>query len=306
MRYFLLALLLISGASLYLYEDEGNQTTDAADQHAPNAYVPSGAAETKSAEPSRRVAASDPIESLNPVDPDETFPGRGGFVYRSINDATHEPELLRQVKEELDNFKKHGSIGKGKTTIEFENTQDLKEALGKKGISALINGLAFNPTQISNIAGSGFSMIGADDQGKMIPGRGWNGFFQSYEDATTARQLELSESQIETLLGDETEVIEEFLNDKVGDVRASVQVMKDDQGRDVYSIQWNDGDRSFTLNTKSFSREESMALALTILERYRLLPYKGWKTPYFLDPNNPLHRTAIRRDQQRTTATPKN
>lgn len=306
MRYFFFALLVISGALLFLNEDKDGQGIDTAAQHSLNTYTPSAVAEPARTELSRQIAASDPIESLNPADPDETFPGLGGFTYRSINDVSHEPALLKQVKEDLDNFKTYGSIGKGKTTIEFENTQDLKEALSKKGISALINGLAFNPTQISNIAGSSFSMIGADDQGKMIPGRGWNGFFQSHEDTANGRQLELSESQIETLLGDETEVIEEFLNDKVGDVRASVQVMKDDHGRDVYSIQWNDGDRSFTLNTKSFSREESMALASTILERYRLLPHKGWKTPYFLDPNNPLHRIAIRRDQQRTSTKPQN
>lgn len=300
MRFYFLTVLAIFGVSLYFYDAENGRRIDAHSQKSSKAHASSEIAEITKTEIGEKYVASDPIDSLNPVDPDETFPGQGGFVYRSINDANHEPELLKQVQEDLDSFKKYGSIGKGKATIEFESTQDLKDALSKKGISALINGLAFNPTQIQNIAGSSFAMIGADDQGKMIPDRGWNGFIQSYEDSATGRQLELSESQIETLLGDETEVIEEFLNDKVGDVRASTQVMKDEQGRDVYSIQWNDGDRSFTLNTRSFSKEDSKALATMILERYRLLPYKGWKTPYFLDPNNPLHRIAIRRDQQRT------
>lgn len=306
MRYFFLALLVIFGVSFYFYEfeDEDVYSFDTHDRNSMKAYAPEGVAETARAESSKRDGSSDSFESLNPVDPDETFPGQGGFVYRSILDSNHEPGLIEQVKQDLDSFKRYGSIGKGKTTVEFESTQDLRESLDKKGIAALLQGLAFNPTNISNIAGPSFSMIGADDQGKLISGRGWNGFFQSYEDISTGRQLELSESQIEMLLGDETEVIEEFLNDRVGDVRASVQTMKDEQGRDVYSIQWNDADRSFTLNTRSFSKDDSRALATTILERYRLLPFKGWKTPYFLDPANPLHRMAIQRDQQRLNAKP--
>lgn len=303
MKYLAFLLILILGASLYFFEHEEDQELI---EQQKNVSSNQSALDTLkiNAPNFSNTAATDPIETLNPVDSDETFPGRGGFVYRSINDLSHEPELLKQLKEDLDNFKKYGSIGKGKTTIEFERTKDLQESLSKKGITSIVNGLAFNPTQIVNVAATEFSLIGADDQGKVIPDRGWNGLFQSFEDSATGRQIELSESQIETLLGDETEVIEEFLNDKVGDVRASVQVMKDSGGSDVFSIQWDDGDRSFTLNTKSFSREESMALATTILERYRMLPYKGWKTPYVLDPNNPLHRIAIQRDLQRTITKP--
>lgn len=299
MKYWVLALLVVSGALLYFFENEEYQDFSNLLKTAESIQPSLGRA--KVAEPNSTSATRlpDPVESLNPVDPDDIFPGNGGVVYRSINNSNHDPELLKQIREELENFQKYGSIGKGKTTIEFEKTQDLKEALSKKGINSLINGLAFNPTQISNIVGSEFSMIGADDQGKMIPGLGWNGFFQSFENGSTGRQIELSESQIETMLGDETEIIEEFLNAKVGDVRASVQAMKDERGNDVYSIQWDDGDRSFTLNTKSFVKEDSLALATVILERYRLLPHKGWKIPYALDSNNPLHRIAIQRDQQR-------
>lgn len=304
MRYVLLSVLVFLGVSVYFYKQEEKRDSIGFTQSDNHSQAVLDRTTIERPDYSKSVISSDPIDTLNPADPDEIFPGQGGFFYRSINDISHDPALLQQLKEDLDNFKKHGSIGKGRTTIEFENTQELKEALSRKGINSIVDGLAFNPVHLVNVAGSGFVMIGADDQGKMISGRGWNGFFQSFEERATGRQIELSESQIETQLGDETEIIEEFINDKVGDVRASVQVMKDGEGNDVYSIQWNDGDRSFTLNTKSFSRGEAMALSAVVLDRYRMLPYRGWKTPYALDPNNPLHRIAIQRDQQRLNLKP--
>lgn len=300
MRYVLLLVLVVFVVSAYFHKY--GEERDSRPLHQPEiqSRTASGRIATDRLDFANPFVSADPIDALNPADPDEIFPGRGGFVYRSIDDISHDPELLKQLREDLNNFRKYGSLGKGKTTIEFEKTQDLKESLNKKGINSIVDGLAFNPVHLINVVGSNYAMIGADDQGKLISGRGWNGFFQSFEDASTGRQIELSESQIETLLGDETEVIEEFLNDKVGDIRASVQAMKDATGNDVYSIQWDDGDRSFTLNTKALSKQEAMALATLILDRYRLLPHKGWKTPYVLDPNNPLHRIAIQRDQQRT------
>lgn len=244
--------------------------------------------------------ASDPIDNLYPVDPDETFNGRGGFVYRSIDELSSDPALRNQLRSELENFRNFGSVGKGLVTIEFERTESLRDSLSKKGLNNLLNGLAFNPVLLTNILGHDFTLTGADDQGKLVTQRGWSGFFQSLAETGLGRQIELSELQIETKLGDQTEIITEFLNDKVGDVKASVQSMKDSSGSEIYSVQWSDGDRAFTLNTKMFSRSASVELANQVLTRYRQLPYQGWKTPYVLDPNNPLHRIAIQRDAQRT------
>lgn len=247
----------------------------------------------------RPVLANDPIENLNPVDPDETFKGRGGFVYRSIDELEVDPALLKQLRGELENFRNFGSVGKGRVTIEFERSDALRDALSKKGLNNLLNGLAFNPVHMTNILGPGFALTGADDQGKLVTQRGWSGLFQSLSESGTGRQVELSELQVETKLGDQTEIVTEFLNDQVGDVRASVQSMKDASGNEVYSVQWSDGDRAFTLNTKLFGRSEAVELAAQVLTRYRQLPYQGWKTPYVLDPNNPLHRIAIQRDTQK-------
>lgn len=240
----------------------------------------------------------DPVDDLFPADPEEIFEKPSGIAYKSIDQLEYEPELMKQVREELDNFRKYGSIGKGLTTIEFAKTQDLKESLNQKGLHSILNGLAFNPVHMTSILGSEFKLVGANDQGKLINGRGWNGYFQALSDENAVRQIELSESQIETKLGDGAEVISEFLNEKIGDVPASVQAMRDAEGRDVLSIQWSDDERMFTLNTKSFEKPEALALATSVLERYRLLPYQGWKSPYILDPSNALHRVAIQRDRQ--------
>ena len=234
-----------------------------------------------------------------PVDVDEIFTREGGLSYRSIDQLIHNPDLVKQLREDLENFKKYGSIGKGQVTIEFSTTQDLKDALNQKGLTTVMSELAIKPVSIATILGDEFRLVGANTQGKLISTRGWNGFFQTLTDDQSGRQVELSEFQIETRLGDSTEIVTEFLNDMVGNTPAFVQTMKDRDDKNVYSIQWSDGDRSFTLNTKSFDKADSLALASSVLDQYRLLAHEGWKTPYFLDPSNPLHRLAIQRDQQR-------
>lgn len=234
-----------------------------------------------------------------PVDVDEIFTREGGLSYRSIDQLIHNPDLVKQLREDLENFKKYGSIGKGQVTIEFSTTQDLKDALNQKGLTTAMSELAIKPVSIATILGDEFRLVGANTQGKLISTRGWNGFFQTLTDDQSGRQVELSEFQIETRLGDSTEIVTEFLNDMVGNTPAFVQTMKDRDDKNVYSIQWSDGDRSFTLNTKSFDKADSLALASSVLDQYRLLAHEGWKIPYFLDPSNPLHRLAIQRDQQR-------
>lgn len=240
---------------------------------------------------------------MNPLDPDELLTGPGGYVYKSVHDITGDPVLVEQLREDLENFQKYGSIGKGKPTIEFEAVKDRAASLERKGLEALLQGLAFNPIQLSKILGPDFSLIGADDQGKFISSKGWNSFIQIAESGTTGKQVELSEFQIESQLGDTTEVIEEFLNGNVADVRAMIQTMKDPAGKMVVSVQWNEGERSFTLNTKSFTLKESTDLAEEVLKQYRSLPHNGWKQPYVLDPENPLHRIAIQKNRQKTDGT---
>jgi hypothetical protein len=227
----------------------------------------------------------------------------GGFIYKSMQDVSADSLLVEQLREDLDNFQKYGSIGKGKTIIEFEAVKERAASLEKKGLDSLLQGLAINPVQLADILGPDFSLIGADDQGKFISNKGWNSFIQIAESGTSGKQVELSEFQIESQLGDTTEVIEEFLNGNVADVRAMIQTMKDPAGKMVVSVQWNEGERSFTLNTKSFTLKESTDLAAEVLKQYRSLPHNGWKQPYVLDPDNPLHRIAIQKNRQKTDGT---
>ena len=224
--------------------------------------------------------------------------GGGGILQKSIEELRRDPRLVEVLRKDLDAVNAHGSISKGLQTIEFSSTNSLKESLVRHGEASLIDDLAFVPVLMMSVLGSRFELIGADTHGKLIGGRGWGGYVQSLADGHSGIQIELIELQIESALGDTVEVVTEFLNDKVGGVRAFVQKVKDGVGADVYSIQWSDGERSFTLNTKSLARSESLAMASVILERYRGMPHQGWKSPYVLDSENPLHRLAIQRNQR--------
>lgn len=130
--------------------------------------------------------------------------------------------------------------------------------------------------------------------GKFIQGKGWNRLMQSANDPLTGRQVELIENQLESKIGDNVEIFTEFMNTNVGNVKATISTMKNSNGEIVYSIQWADKERTFTLDTLSFKKEEALALAEAILENYRRLPNDGWKTPYVLDPKNPLHRRLLK------------
>jgi hypothetical protein len=232
------------------------------------------------------------------VDVEEVFQGPMGLTYRTFDQLEYEPELLTQIRKEIEDFKQHGSSGNMLVTWQFSATEDLKNVLNQKGLYTLLHGLAFEPVQLTRLVDPGLKLVGAEDHNKLIPSKGWTGFVQSLEDTSSGRGVEFSETQLETQLGDSEVIIEEFLNDRVGDVRASVQVMKDDQGRMVHSIEWAEGERTFKLHTRLISREESLSLAGQILAQYRSLPYQGWKTPFVLDPNIPLHRLAIQRQQK--------
>ncbi|MEZ5645659.1 MAG: hypothetical protein R3E99_10965 [Burkholderiaceae bacterium] len=166
----------------------------------------------------------------------------------------------------------------------------LKDALNEKGLESMVSGLALQPTLLSGLAGEKFDLVGANEQGKLIPDRGWAGFFQYAENQKSGRQLELSELQIETESGDSVEIIKDFINGSVGNVPASIQRMKDGTGLSVISVEWSEGSRSFTLNTKSISETETMEIARQIQSQYRSLPNQGWQKPYRPDTQKPLHR----------------
>lgn len=216
-----------------------------------------------------------------------------GIIYRSVNELS-DLELKKQIKLEIENFNRYGSVSKGEVTIEFAATDDLKNNLRKKGVSSIKNELAFNPVSLVDSIDSNFVLVGADTMGKFIQGKGWNRLMQSANDPLTGRQVELIENQLESKIGDNVEIFTEFMNTNVGNVKATISTMKNSNGEIVYSIQWADKERTFTLDTLSFKKEEALALAEAILENYRRLPNDGWKTPYVLDPKNPLHRRLLK------------
>lgn len=218
--------------------------------------------------------------------------GMPGISYRSVEQLDSDPALQQQMYEDLENFRRYGSLGKGWVTTEFTATTELKKALEAKGLPSMLAGLAFQPVLLSELLVGEVSLAGAVEQGKMVSDLGWAGLFQSALHKDGVRQLELSEVQEEFAVGDSVEVIKEFLNGTVGDVPATIQRMLDEQGAKVFTIEWSELNRTFSLSTKAYDEAEAMELARRIQQRYRELPYAGWRQPYRLDPQRPWHRMA--------------
>ena len=180
MKYFVSAALVFFLVSLFLLVGDGlSGSAEDKDGQLHSKFIkPSEVRGSSNGDPKLTVAEKNKIDDLLTIDVDEIFPNPSGFVYRSIDELDHDDDLMRQLREDLANFKKYGSIGKGKITVQFSNTKNLMEVLEKRGLQSILNGLAFNPVQISGILGSGFLLVGADDQGKLISDCGWSGYFQ--------------------------------------------------------------------------------------------------------------------------------
>jgi hypothetical protein len=231
-------------------------------------------------------------ESLPRATWQDLIEGAQGVSFRSIEQLDYEPALMQQMYEDLESFQRYGSIGKGRVTTEFTATAELRKALEANGLPSMLAGLAFQPVLLPDLLSGEASLIGAVEQGKRIEDLGWAGLFQSALHKDGVRQLELSEVQEEFAVGDSVEVIKEFLNGTVGDVPATIQRMLDEQGARVFTIEWTEKNRTFTLSTKAYDEAEALELSRRIQQRYRELPYAGWRQPYRLDPQRPWHRMA--------------
>lgn len=232
------------------------------------------------------------LENLPAVTWQELVEGTPGIGFRSIKQLDDDPALMQQMQEDLENFRRYGSIGQGRVTTEFTATDELRKALEANGLPSMLAGLAFQPVLLSDLLPGEVSLIGAVEQGKMVADLGWAGLFQSALHKDGVRQLELSEVQQEFEVGDSVEVIKEFINGTVGDVPATIQRMSDEQGASVFTIEWSEKGRSVSLSTKAYEEAEALELARRIQQRYRELPYAGWRQPYRLDPQRPWHRMA--------------
>jgi hypothetical protein len=209
-----------------------------------------------------------------------------GVTYKTMAEHDFPPDLRNQLMRELEQFKATGSAHGGKVTTEFSNTEDLKENLEKKGIEKLKNGLAFIPIDLGLILGEKYQILGANDQGKFIDGKGWGGFFQIYKDKFSAEMVELSESQLETQVGDGVQAILEFVNYKIAGYNATVESIRSDKGEYIFTIQWFVGERTFNLSTKNLSKQQAIEVAEKITSQFKTLPNGGWKVPYELDVNS--------------------
>ncbi|TFZ04372.1 hypothetical protein [Ramlibacter rhizophilus] len=183
-----------------------------------------------------------------------------------------------------------GSMSRGKLTHEFLSMDYMAENLRKHGLGKLHTQLAISPTDLQAVLGPAFQLLGADVQAKQVLDRGFSGFFQVLGNASTDVLVELSERQVDVPGGDGLVIAPEFNNTQVGASPATIESLSDERGAPVRNLQWATGDRTFHLSTKGLSTAEVLLLAQSVASRFTQMPFEGWRKPYALDVENPLHR----------------
>ncbi|MEZ5645657.1 MAG: hypothetical protein R3E94_19915 [Burkholderiaceae bacterium] len=124
MKYKPMISILVASAflvAMYRNQDFFNQNTDhgnmASDRisHQPSAKeIHAGNKES-----------DDDFNQLQKIKKQDLFEIPGGFHYRSIGQVDYDPVLMESLLQDLENFKKFGSINKGQTDVEFSVTSDL-------------------------------------------------------------------------------------------------------------------------------------------------------------------------------------
>lgn len=172
-----------------------------------------------------------------------------------------------------------GSMSGGVLTDQFSRVDDLSSRLLSKGLPSIQQGLAINPTNLQQLLGNTFVLVGADTQAKYINDLGWTGYFQIFFNNQSKQMVELSENQFDTAAGDGVQQASDFINSRVLNYPAVFQYIKLNASSYLYEFQWFVGDRVFMLTTKNLSQQEAQSIAENITRAHLLMPNKGWKNP---------------------------
>lgn len=215
-----------------------------------------------------------------------------GVHYVPLEQQQLPAEWKAHLREQLRNLRETGSMSRGKITHEFSLMGSMSASLRRKGWEKLMSQLAIQPSDLRQVLGTSFVLVGADVQGTEIEGRGAAGFFQVLRHPTTGQLIELSENQLDVLMGDGIAFSPEFQNDRVGQIPATLEQLADSDGAAVHNLQWAARNRTFHLTTKGLPADEVRRVAQEVTQRLVAMPFDGWRRPYDYDPENPLHRIA--------------
>lgn len=215
-----------------------------------------------------------------------------GVNYVPLDQQQLPDEWKQHLREQLRNLRETGSLSRGKITHEFSLLGPMADNLHRKGIDKLRSQLAIQPSELGQILGPTFLLVGADVQGKLIEDRGAAGFFQIHRNPANSQMVELSENQLDVLVGDGTVLAPELQNDTVAGVPATMEKLVDKDGAQVHNLQWAARNRTFHLTTKNMTIDETRQVAAGITQRLGAMPFDGWRALYEYDPENPMHRIA--------------
>ena len=258
--------------------------------HEPAGLLKSAASSVqKGVDSARRALSQAGLFSSGPAF--EQIPSMPPGLHLMPLDQQQMPEEVRhKILEELRNLRETGSTSGGRKTHEFAQTDYLSRQLQAKGYDSLVRDLAIIPSNLIGALGGGWELVGADVQAKLVTGLGWSGFGQVVRAPSSNRMVELSEMQFDVLGGDGAVISPEIFNGTVGQHPATIEVVRDDDGSELFTFSWIVADRRFSMSTKGLTRDEAAAVALRISQAREGMPHNGWQQPYEYNEENPLHR----------------
>ena len=186
--------------------------------------------------------------------------------YLNLVDSGLPPDELKKLRQDFSNLKTYGSYSQGKVTHEFTNTAKFKAALQRHGsFENVVKHLNFEPTEITSILGNEFKLVGADYSGAFNAGK-YNSLFRSYDNGL-GKRFEINEMYLNAENDVKMTIYNEAINFDIIGNPATLQKLKgsiEAGSKDIYDLDFNVGNRSFSMSAEGFSYSEFVALAQKI------------------------------------------
>lgn len=129
----------------------------------------------------------------------------------------------------------------------------------------VVKHLNFEPTEITSILGSEFKLVGADYSGAFNAGK-YNSLFRSYDNGL-GKRFEINEMYLNAENDAKMTIYNEAINFDIIANPATLQKLKgsiEAGSKDIYDLDFNVGNRSFSMSAEGFSYSEFVALAQKI------------------------------------------
>ena len=209
-----------------------------------------------------------PNSSNNQVDkPRSDKLGNASHVeYVDLADSGLPPDEINKLRQDFSNLTTYGSYSQGKVTHEFANTAQFKTALQRHGSYQNIKRqLNFVPTDVLNMLGNEFKLIGADYSGAFNQSK-YNSVFRSFDNGL-GKRFEINEMYLNEENNVRMTVYNEAINFNLLGYPATLQKIKgtkDSGTKEIYDLDFIVGNRSFSMSAEGFSYPEFITLAQKI------------------------------------------